>query len=405
MQMRGHIVKRGKNSWGIVLGMGKDLATGKYKQRWVSFKGNKRDAEERLSELLHRLHHGDLVEPSKMTLEDFMLNRWLPSHAKNKNLAPRTVAGYRDQLVRHIIPALGSVRLVDLQPVTIDAYYTQSMENGRIDGKGGLSARSVKQHHAILHAALKDAVRWQMISRNPCDAVDAPRFQSPEGRIFELDEFRHFLGVANSDYPEYYALFYLMLFTGVRRSEALALRWGDVDLNVGKVSFTKALHCVNGEIRTSDRLKTPKSKRTLKLESANLVLREYREKREAMFQDMGITLGDDDFVFSRLNKMGDNGRPLPMLPDSVTHAWIRAVRRAGLTGLRLHDARHTNLSYQILAGNDLSVVSHNAGHSSVRVTADVYVKTLDDLKRNAALSFDKMVFGEQSQQETMAEDR
>jgi integrase len=76
-----------------------------------------------------------------------------------------------------------------------------------------------------------------------------------------------------------------------------------------------------------------------------------------------------------------------------------------LTGLRLHDARHTNLSYQILAGNDLSVVSHNAGHSSVWVTGDVYVKTLDDLKRKAALSFDKMVFGEQGRQEAMVEDR
>jgi integrase len=403
--MRGHIVKRGKNNWAIVISMGRDPATGNYKQRWVSFRGNRMNADKRLAELLHQLNQGDLIDPSKMTLGDFLLNRWLLSHAKNKNLALRTVAGYRDQLERHIIPALGSIRLVDLKPVTIEAYYTQSMENGRIDGKGGLSARSVKQHHAIMHAALKDAVRWQMISRNPCDAVDAPRFQSPEMRIFEIDEFRHFLSVAKSEYPEYYALFYTILFTGVRRSEALALTWKDVDLISGSLSVKRTLHCINGQIHLSERTKTAKSKRTLNLESANLVLREYREKREAIFQDMGMTLRDDDFVFSRLDKLGENGHPLPLLPDSVTHAWIKAIRRAGLTGLRLHDARHTNLSYQIWAGNDLSVVSHNAGHSSVRVTGDVYVKTLDDLKRKAALSFDKMVFGEHGRQEAMVEDR
>ncbi len=403
--MRGHIVKRGKNNWGIVLSMGKDPSTNKYRQRWVSFRGNKGAADSRLNELLHQLNNGELIDPSKMTLEDFLLNRWLPSHAKNKNLALRTVAGYRDQLDRHIIPALGHYHLSELKPLTIETYYSQSMDSGRIDGKGGLSGRSVKQHHAILHAALKDAVRWQMISRNPCDAVEPPRFQSPEIRIFELDEFRHFLGVVKSDYPEYYALFYTILFTGVRRSEALALTWADVDLAAGSLSVKRTLHCINGQMHLSERTKTKKSKRTLKLESANLVLREYREKREAMLQDMGTTLRHDDFVFSRVDKLGDNGRPLPMLPDSVTHAWIKAVRRAGLTGLRLHDARHTNLSYQILAGNDLSVVSHNAGHSSVRVTGDVYVKTLDDLKRKAALSFDKMVLGEQSREEAMVEDR
>jgi len=325
-----------------------------------------------------------------------LLNRWLPEHAKSKRLAPRTVAGYRDQLETHIIPALGRIRLIDLKPVTIETFYTRSMENGRKDGKGGLSARSVKQHHAILHVALKAAVRWEMLSKNPCDAVEVPKFDSPETRIIAPDDFWRFLGVVKSDHPEYYALFYTLLFTGVRRNEALGLTWKDVNLNTGSLSVKRSLH---------RRLKTKGSERDLKLESAKLVLREHREKREAVFHDMGMTLGDEDFIFSRLDKLGENGRPLPMLPDSVTHAWIKAVRRAGLPGVRLHDARHTNLSYLLAAGNDLSTVSYLAGHSSVRVTGDVYVKTLDNIKRKAALSFDEMVFPKVPPQEAVTENR
>ena len=394
-RMRGGIKAQGRGTWVIVLSLGRDPTTGKYHQRWVSVKGTRKDAEAKRRELVHQLDCGDLIEPSKMTMADFLLNRWLPNHAKNKNLALRTVAGYRDRLERHIIPALGHHHLSELKPVTVEAYYRQSMENGRLNGKGGLSARSVKQHHAILHAALKDAVRWQMISRNPCDAVQPPVFHSPEMRTFDSDEIWRFLGVVKSDYPEYYALFYLLLFSGLRRSEALALTWRDLDLvdpHAGSLSVKRSLHCIKGEIHLSERTKTAKSNRTNGLPgTATLVLREYREKRETIFQDMGMSLVGDDLVFSRIDVLDQNGRPSAMLPDSVTHAWIKAVRRAGLPGVRLHDARHTHASLMLDAGVDISVIQKIEGHSSIRVTTDTYVHAVSALKRKAAQSFDERV--------------
>jgi integrase len=120
-----------------------------------------------------------------------------------------------------------------------------------------------------------------------------------------------------------------------------------------------------------------------------LVLREYREKREAIFQDMGTSLGTDDLVFSRLDVLDANGRPSAMLPDSVTHAWIKAVRRAGLPGVRLHDARHTHVSLLIAAGVDISVIQKIEGHSSIRVTNDIYGHLQEKMKREAAQAFDK----------------
>lgn len=381
-KMRGGIKRQGKGSWVIVLSLGRDPVTGKYRQKWVSFKGTWKEAEDKRDELRKQLRHGDLIDTSKMTLADFLLNKWLPNHAKLKDLAPKTVSGYRERLQTHIIPALGHVRLGDLKPIMLKTYYAEAMTNGRRDGKGGLSGKTMKQHHAILHAGLKAAVDDGMISRNPAEGIEIES-HSPKVRIFrEPDDLWRFLDVVKVDFPDCYALFYVLLFTGVRRNEALGLTWGDINLSTGSLSVKRSL---NG------RLKTEGSERAMRLpETANLVLRAYRERREAVFADMGLTLSDDDHVFSRLEKIGDNGRPSPMLPDSVTHTWIKAVRRAGFQGIRLHDARHTHISWSLAAGNDLAAVAYLAGHSSVRVTADTYADILESLKQKAAESFDRM---------------
>src|SRR5512137_2445971 len=107
--MRGHIVKRGKNSYTVVLNMGKDPSTGKRNQQWVSVKGNKKDAEKRLSEMLHQIDTGSFMRPGKTTVKDF-LERWLEDYAW-PNLAPRTAEGYEHIIRRHLVPSLGSMPL------------------------------------------------------------------------------------------------------------------------------------------------------------------------------------------------------------------------------------------------------------------------------------------------------
>lgn len=183
----------------------------------------------------------------------------------------------------------------------------------------------------------------------------------------------------------YYALFYLAIFTGMRRSELLALRWCDVDLLLCQIYVTRTLHHLrNGEI-VFRAPKTAKGRRMIALSpSTIIVLREYREKQELARAMLGISLKDDDLVFSQLD-----GKPL--LPSTVTHAWIKLVRRTGLEGVRLHDARHSHASLMLKQGTHPKIVSERLGHANIGITLDTYSHILPGLQEAAADRFDKMV--------------
>ena len=149
--MRGHITKRSKDSYTIVLNLGRDPSTGRRKQQWVSIKGTKKDAEKRLSELLNQLDNGIFINPRKATLAEF-LNQWLKDYAY-ANLAPRTAEGYETIIRQHLIPKLGRISLTQLKPEHIQKYYAETLANGRCDGKGALSSLTVRHHHMRFYLA------------------------------------------------------------------------------------------------------------------------------------------------------------------------------------------------------------------------------------------------------------
>jgi integrase len=379
--MRGHIVKRYKNSYSIVLNLGIDSSTGKRKQQWISVKGTKKEAEKRLAEILHQLDTGTFMKPGKTTLAEY-LDRWLKEYVWS-NLAPRTAEGYEHIVRRHLIPGLGDIPLTQLKPEHLQRYYSEKLSGGRCDRKGGLSPKTVRHHHATLHDALENAMKWGLLSRNPVDAVNPPRYQRPEWHTLSEDDIHTLLEAAKA--TPYYALFYLALFTGMRRSELLALRWCDVDLLLCQVHVTRTLHHLrNGEI-VFRAPKTAKGRRMVSLSpSTALVLREHREKQEATRAMLGIPPKDDDLLFSDLN-----GKPL--LPDTITHAWIKLVRRTGLAGIRLHDARHSHASLMLKAGTHPKIVQERLGHASIQITLDTYSHVAPGLQEAAATRFDELV--------------
>jgi len=380
--MRGHIVKRYKSSYTIVLDLGRDPATGKRKQQWVSIRGAKKDAEKRLAEMLHQLDTGNFVKPGKANLGD-CLEQWLRDYAW-PNLAPRTAEGYQHIIRQHLIPGLGNIPLTQLKPEHLQRYYAEKLSDGRCDDKGPLSARTVRYHHATIHKALQDAVKWGLLSRNPADAVTPPRSsQRPEWNTLSEDDI-HILLEAAKPTP-YYTLFYLALFTGMRRSELLALRWCDVDLLLCQLYVTRTLHYLQGVGTVIGSPKTAKGRRLVALSpSTALVLAEHKEKQAATKTMMGVALKDDDLVFSDLN-----GKPL--LPNTVTHAWIKLVKRAGLEGIRLHDARHSHASLMLKAGTHPKIVQERLGHASIQITLDTYSHVAPGLQQAAANRFDDLL--------------
>ena len=378
--MRGSIIKRSKGSWTIIINLGRDPTTGKRKQQWVTVRGTKKAAEEKLSGLLHELDIKTFVKPTKITVGEWLI-RWLENHAW-PTFAPRTAEGCEHIIRRHLIPGIGAVPLVDLNSQHLEDYYTAKRSHGRLDGKGGLSPRTVKHHHVTLHIALQGAIKKKLLKKNPADAdnVDVPRYHPKEMQALDEDGLDRFLEAARE--TAYYSLFYLALYTGMRRSEMLALRWSDIDLDFAELSVVRSLHHLR-DGRTIFRIpKTAKGRRTISLSpSTTMMLREHREAQILNSKLMGLTASEEALVFSTIDGS-------PLLPDTVTHAWVKLARRTGLK-IRLHDARHTHASLMLKQNVRPKVVQERLGHATIATTLDIYSHVLPGMQEEAALQFDE----------------
>jgi len=370
--MRGHITKRGKSSYSIAISLGKNPTTGKYKYQWVSVKGTKKDAEKRLSELLHQVDTGTFMKPNKTTLGEY-LERWLKDYVK-PNLSPRGFERYESIVRVHLIPSLGNIPLTQLKPEHIQKHYS-AMQNK------GLSALTVRYHHTVIHKALQTAIKWGLLNRNAADGVDVPRARRNEMQTWDENDVITFLEAAK-DSP-YYALFHTALFTGMRRSELLALRWRDIDFH--QIYVNRSLHHLKDGSYVFTQPKSAKSRRTVALSpSSTLTLAEHKERQKGIRAMLGISLKDDDSIFST-----PEGKPLR--PNTVSRAWTMLAARAGLKVIRLHDARHTHASLMLKQGVHPKIVQERLGHASIQITLDTYSHVAPGLQEAAAESFDKLV--------------
>jgi len=206
--------------------------------------------------------------------------------------------------------------------------------------------------------------------------------QRVEMQTWSESESVQFLEAAKA--TPYYELFYLALFTGMRRSELLALRWQDIDFITGQVYVNRSMHVLKGSTVIFKSPKTAKARRTVALPpSAFLVLNEYRKAKEAESLLLDKPILDSDLVFSTLGK--------PLLPNTVTHAWIKLVRRAGLKMIRFHDARHTHASLMLKQGIHPKIVQKRLGHSTISTTLDTYSHVAPGLQDAAVLRFDDVL--------------
>jgi len=239
-----------------------------------------------------------------------------------------------------------------------------------------------------IHAALGHAVKMELLSRNVADGVSPPSCSRHEWHCLDETELNRLLAAAKTS--PYYVFFYQALFTGMRRSELLGLRWRDVDLVLCEAHVSRSLHQLQtGEIV----IRPPKSKqglRTVDLPlSATLLLQDYKDKQTAQRATEGTQLSKDDLIFSDVE-----GKPL--LPNTVTHAWVKLVRRAGLKGVRLHDCRHSHASIMLKQGTHPKVVQERLGHASIQVTIDIYSHVAPGIQKAAAENFDKLVSPKQA---------
>ena len=202
-------------------------------------------------------------------------------------------------------------------------------------------------------------------------------------QTWDEDDIARFLEAAKDS--QYYVLFYTTLFTGMRRSELLALRWCDVDLIFSQISVSRSLHHLKDGSYVFTQPKSAKSRRTIALSpSAILILKEHKDSQEVQRAMLGISLKDDDLVFSTVE-----GKPLR--PNTVSRAWTIMAARSGLKVIRLHDARHTHASLMLKQGVHPKIVQERLGHATIAVTLDTYSHVAPGLQEAAAAGFDKLV--------------
>lgn len=366
---RGSIVERG-NSYRVRISYQEN---GK-RQMVTKTAPSRRQAEKLRTEMLGEVDKGSYRRPSKETVSDFMQS-WLDTYGK-ANLTARSQDRYAGIIRVHITPAIGRIALDQLRPEDLQRLYNAKLASG-------LSARTVKYIHVVVHKALVSAMKWQKLTRNVADGVDIPKARRIEMQTWNEDELTQFLATAQTTH--YYPLFYLSLFTGARRGELLALRWCDCDLIGGQISISRSLAHVRGQYIFSEP-KSEKSRRTIALPpSASILLRQLRESTEHLRSRFGQTVNDSDLIFT--NSIDSK----PLRPNTVTRAWVSIAKQAGVKPIRLHDARHTHASLLLKQGVHPKVVSERLGHASIAITLDTYSHVAPGMQEAAAKGFDAIM--------------
>jgi integrase len=367
--VKGHLRERSPGRWAIVLDV--DDAGGKRKQRWFSFAGTKRQAQIECARLIGELQSGGCVDPARMTIAAF-LDRWL-DHVRGQ-VSPRSHERYAEIAGKNLAPLIGATLLTKLRPEQISSAYAKALAGGRRDGKGGLSSRTVVHMHRILRQALQQAVRWQLLARNPADAVKPPKVERKQVSVLDAGGTAELIEAARSH--TVFVPILLGVLCGMRRGEIAALRWRSVDLEAGQLAVVASTE----QTKAGCREKETKSGRARTIALPALLIEELRRHRVEQAQTLlsfGIRVTADHHVV-----MQADGTPLQ--PNSLTHAFATFVEARGLKRVRLYDLRHSHATHMLAAGIHPKIASERLGHSKVGITLDLYSHVIPGMQNEAA---------------------
>ncbi|MGB9802640.1 tyrosine-type recombinase/integrase [Desulfofundulus sp.] len=372
--MKGHIRKRGKNSWAVVVDLPRDPETGKRRRKWVTVQGTKKDAEKVLAKLLTEIYEGRAgTAPARLTLGEY-LDRWLET--VEMGVKPSSIRTYRKEVGWWKEGLLGNIPLAKLTP--LDVQRAVAVLGTRF------APRTVRGAFAILRAALRQAVKWGLLGKDPTDGVKLPPTYASEMKVWTEEDIVRFLRTARKSH--YYPLFVLALSTGMRIGELLGLKWEDVDLETGEVYIKRTLidrSIIKGVVFALPKTRT--SSRKVPLDPFTVeILKQHKKKQTEARLKKGPDWTDYGLVFC-------TNRGLPLYHSNIRAAFKRTVRRAGVPLIRFHDLRHTHATLLLKKSVHPKIVAERLGHSSIKITLDTYSHVLPDTQAEAVSALEKIL--------------
>ena len=360
----GAVYRRADGSWAAAVELPRE---GGRRRRKVLYGKTRAELLAKLRDVQARRARGLPILDAKRTTGEFLdywVNEILPG-----TVSAGTQQGYGYIVERDLKPYLGHVVLSELGPAHVHAAL-RSLE------ARGLGPRTIQYARAVLRRALRHALRWDLVTRNAADLVDAPRLVRRETDHLSADEVRRLVAAAADD--RLGALYVLAVTTGLRRGEALALLWRDVDLEAELVHVKASVKRITGRGMVRDEPKTPSSRRTVPLPplTVDFLRRHRRVQREEQLA-AGVGWSEDGYVFAT---------PLGTCLDgsNTTQRWHAFCASAGLGRRRFHALRHTAATLLLTEGVPLAVISKTLGHSGLAITADIYAAVVPQLQRDAA---------------------
>jgi integrase len=384
---RGSVRQATNGPWYFIVDIGS--GTGRRQTRRRGFP-TKKAAQAELTHILETLSKQSYVAPSRLTLEDFIEQRWLP--AVKSSLRSSTHESYSRNQRLHVVPVLGSVPLQAIDAGSLTALYQRLTEDGRKDHQFGkvLSTTTVRYIHTIVRSALQMSYEWDLLPRNAADRAKPPK---PKARGDRHDQFhtwdRRELGrfLAATEDERLYPLWLLLATTGMRRGEALGLGWQAIDFGTSRLSVRRSLVDLDrGEPIWSDP-KTASGRRSISLDPTTLAaLRSERSRQARDRLLVGPAYTDLGLVFTH-----QDGSPLH--PDTTSRNFRHCTAELGLPPIRLHDLRHTWATLALEAGIHPKVVQERLGHSNVSITLDLYSHVSPSMQTDAADRVAALILG------------
>jgi len=339
-----------------------------------------RDVVKKLNDYKGQMDKGLAVESNQITVGEW-LDCWYENYVVGK-VKVKTRCDYESSIRCHIKPHLGRIKLTELKGMQVQQFYNELLKNGRLDKKGGLSPKTIRNIHIGLHRAMEQAVYNDLIIKNPLKGVSLPKQTNKSIEILTQEEQKQLVSKC-FDHPWGIAVF-LTLYTGMRLGEVLGLTWNDIDFEKNTISInkqvgriqnfdpnikSKTLLCLRNETKTSssNRIISVAPKIMEKLSEHKIAQEKHRKKWKSAYNNL-------DMVFCR-----EDGNLVD--PKTFRTFYLKTLEKAEVGHKRFHALRHTFATRAMEANSHVKAVSIILGHASSQITLDTYSHVSQDLQQ------------------------